>query len=108
MAQYTYAPAILPCGPAQTVTYTGSAVQSTASFPPSTGALYVWATTAAFVQPSNGTVTQLATNQSIPLAPNMPVVIPVQPGFNDGQMKISAIQAATTSGLLFALPVQAQ
>jgi len=38
----------------------------------------------------------------------MPVVIPIESGFNDGQMKISAIQAATTSGLLFALPVQAQ
>lgn len=108
MSNFTYAPAVLPCGPAKTVTYTGSAVQSTAAFPPSAGALYVWATTAAFVQPSNAVVTQLATNQSIPLAPNTPVVIPLQPGFNDGQVKISAIQAATTSGLLFALPVQAQ
>lgn len=107
MSTFNSHPAVRPCGPAQTFTYTGSAVQTTNPLPAGAGAIYVFATTAAYVALNNTATTQVATTSSIPLAPNAPVIIPIEPGFNDGALKVSAIQASA-NGQLFVLPVQAQ
>lgn len=101
-----------PCGPSQTVAYTGTAGTIGASLPPSTGAVQVICTTLAFVKISFGTSGTAATVTDWPIAPNVPMVLPINkptgPGTamaSDG-IWVSAIQSAS-GGNLHVLPLQA-
>ncbi len=100
-----------PCGPSQTVAYTGTAGTIGSPLAGNPQAVQVIRTTLAFVKISFGAAGTAATATDIPVAPNIPMVIPIQrptaPGVDtSGMVWVSAIQSAS-GGNLHVLPLQA-
>lgn len=100
-----------PCGPSQTVAYTGTAGTIGNPLPPSAQAVQIICTTLAFVKISFGDAGTAAVATDIPIAPNFPMVFPIDrptsPGTEtSGRVWVSAIQSAS-GGNLHVLPLQA-
>ena len=99
-----------PCGPSQTVAYTGTAGSIGSPLPVSAQAVQIICTTLAFVKISFGDAVTAATVTDIPIAPNFPMVFPIDrptaPGVDTaGKTWVSAIQSAA-GGNLHVLPLQ--
>ena len=88
--------------PAKTITYTGTA-GVTGAWPAGCRAVWLFATTAAYVEVGEGVT---ATVASTPVPANVPILIKVPPG-TGGAWRVSAIQIAT-GGSVYAKPVNVE
>lgn len=96
-----------PAGPSQTVAYTGTAGTIANPLPDNAQSVQIICTTLAFARISFGAVGTAAVATDIPIAPNFPMVFPIQrptaPGTNS-KCWVSAIQSAA-GGNLHVLPL---
>lgn len=91
-----------PIGPSQTVAYTGTAGSLANALPVQTQSIMVICTSMAFVKISFGTSVTAATATDIPIAPNIPVILPVNRPTapqTDSTIWVSAIQSAAGGNL---------
>lgn len=87
----------------QTISFTGSAVNLTTTYPPGPRGVYICATTDCYVRVGDGTVTATAADLFVPAG--VPMVVEV-PNKSAGKWDVSAIRVAT-SGTLYVKPLQA-
>lgn len=87
----------------QSISYTGSAVNLTTTYPPGPRGVYVVSTTDCYVRVGDGTVT--ATSADLPVLAGIPHVLEV-PNKSQGKWDVSAIRMAA-SGTLYVKPLQA-